>query len=82
MIDTVYLAWRYVAFHKLKTTILVGSITLILFLPAALEVIVDQSGLVAVLGRQRDIRFSGSDIEEQRGTIAADFAQASPWFTG
>jgi len=40
---TLYLAWRYLAFHRLKTAILVTSITLILFLPVGLRVLVDQS---------------------------------------
>jgi putative ABC transport system permease protein len=38
-----YLAWRYLAYHRLKTVILVGSITLILYLPVGLRVLVDQS---------------------------------------
>ena len=43
MRDVLYLAWRYLAYHRLKTLILIGSITLILFLPAALNVLVGQS---------------------------------------
>ena len=43
MRDVLYLAWRYLAYHKIKTTILVASITLIVFLPVGLNVIVDQS---------------------------------------
>jgi putative ABC transport system permease protein len=38
-----YLAWRYLAYHRLKTAILVTSITLIVFLPVGLRVLVDQS---------------------------------------
>ena len=38
-----YLAWRYLAYHRIKTTILVLSITLIAFLPAGLKVLVGQS---------------------------------------
>jgi putative ABC transport system permease protein len=38
-----YLAWRYLAYHKLKTLILVFSITLIMFLPTGLKVLVSQS---------------------------------------
>ena len=30
MTEILYLAWRYLAFHRVKTTILVTSITLIL----------------------------------------------------
>ena len=43
MRGTLYLAWRYLAFHRVKTAILVGAITLIVFLPVGLRVIVDQS---------------------------------------
>lgn len=43
MRQTLYLAWRYLAFHRLKTSILVTSITLILFLPVGLRVLVRQS---------------------------------------
>jgi len=43
MIRTLYLGWRYLVYHRLKTSILVTSITLILFLPVGLRVIVDQS---------------------------------------
>ncbi len=43
MKQTLYLAWRYLAFHRLKTAILVTSITLIVYLPVGLRVLVDQS---------------------------------------
>jgi putative ABC transport system permease protein len=43
MTDILYLAWRYLAYHRIKTAILVGSITLIVFLPVGLEVLVGQS---------------------------------------
>ena len=43
MRDVLYLAWRYLAYHRFKTLILTGSITLIVFLPAALNVLVGQS---------------------------------------
>ncbi len=43
MNDIGYLAWRYLAHHHIKAAILVGSITLIVFLPAGLNVLVDQS---------------------------------------
>ena len=38
-----YLAWRYLARHKLKTAILVVSIALIAFLPVGLRVLVGES---------------------------------------
>jgi len=43
MRGSLYLAWRYLAFHPLKTAILVASVTLILTIPAALRVLVAQS---------------------------------------
>jgi putative ABC transport system permease protein len=43
MKQTLYLAWRYLAYHKVKTAILITSITLIVFLPVGLRVLVDQS---------------------------------------
>lgn len=43
MRGTLYLAWRYLAFHRVKTVILVAAITLIVFLPVGLRVIVNQS---------------------------------------
>ena len=43
MTNTLYLAWRYLAFHRWKTTILVLSVTLIIFLPVGLNVLVEES---------------------------------------
>jgi putative ABC transport system permease protein len=43
MTNTLYLAWRYLAFNRWKTTILVLSVTLIAFLPVGLNVLVEQS---------------------------------------
>ena len=40
MIDTLYIASRYITYHKVKTIILLVSITFILFLPLALRVLV------------------------------------------
>ncbi|MHC4955617.1 MAG: ABC transporter permease [Planctomycetota bacterium] len=40
MSDTLYLAWRYMRFHRVKTTILVASLAVLLFLPAGLQVLV------------------------------------------
>lgn len=38
-----YLAWRYLLFNKGKAAVLVGSISLILFLPAGLQVVVREA---------------------------------------
>ena len=43
MRDVLYLAWRYLAHHRLKTAILIASIALIVYLPVGLNVLVSQS---------------------------------------
>ena len=43
MKDSLYLAWRYLVYHRIKTAILITSITLIVFLPVGLRVLVRQS---------------------------------------
>ena len=42
MNHVVYLAWQYLRCNRGKTMVLVGSISLILFLPAAMQVVVRQ----------------------------------------
>ncbi len=39
-----YLAWRYLSYNRWKTSILVGSIMLIIYLPVGLNVVVKQGG--------------------------------------
>ncbi len=43
MISSLYIAWRYIAFNKFRTAILVACITLIAFLPLSLQLLLDQS---------------------------------------
>ena len=43
MKSVLYLAWRYLAFNRWKTGVLVGTITVIVFLPLALELVLDRS---------------------------------------
>ncbi len=43
MSGPVYLAWRYIAHHRVKTAILVAAIALIAFLPVGLYVLVGES---------------------------------------
>ncbi|MCH9656868.1 MAG: ABC transporter permease [Planctomycetes bacterium] len=43
MRDSFYLAWQYICHHRITTAVLVSSITMITYLPAALEVIVDNA---------------------------------------
>jgi putative ABC transport system permease protein len=41
--DSLYIAWKYLAFNKARTAILVACVTLIAVLPLALEILVDES---------------------------------------
>jgi putative ABC transport system permease protein len=43
MIDSLYIAWKYISFNKIKTITLVACITLIAFLPVALQLLLDES---------------------------------------
>ncbi len=43
MIDSLYIAWRYISFNKVKTATLVACITLITFLPFALQLLLNES---------------------------------------
>jgi putative ABC transport system permease protein len=43
MIDSLYIAWKYIGFNKVKTATLVACITLISFLPVALELLLNES---------------------------------------
>jgi putative ABC transport system permease protein len=43
MIDSSYIAWKYLRYSKLRTATLVGCISLIAFLPMALERLLDES---------------------------------------
>jgi putative ABC transport system permease protein len=66
MSGALFLGWRYLVFHKLKTAILVASITLMLFLPAATRVLVNDSA--AALTSRADqtplvVGASGSPLE-------------------
>ena len=43
MIDSLYIAWKYVGFNKMRTATLVACIALISFLPASLQLLLDES---------------------------------------
>jgi len=43
MIDSVYIAWRYVTFNKVRTATLIACVTLIAVLPLTLEVLLAES---------------------------------------
>jgi putative ABC transport system permease protein len=40
MMGAVHIGWRYLVFHRIKTALLVGCLTLVLFLPVALRILV------------------------------------------
>ena len=43
MIDSLYIAWQYIRFNRIKTIVLVACITLISFLPLALQLLLGES---------------------------------------
>lgn len=43
MNDSLYIAWKYICFNKIRTITLIACITLILFLPVALEFLLGES---------------------------------------
>ena len=43
MNDVLYLAWRYLTYHRLKTVVLVASIAIIVYLPMGLNIVMNQS---------------------------------------
>lgn len=43
MIDSLYVAWRYLSFGKVRTATLVACVTLITFLPLSLNLLLDES---------------------------------------
>ena len=52
MTDLLYMAWRYVAFYRMKSVILIGAIALVIFIPAGLRVLV-RHGEVQLTARAR-----------------------------
>jgi len=43
MLDSLYIAWKYISFNKVKTIVLVACVTLISFLPMALQLLLGES---------------------------------------
>lgn len=43
MLDSLYLAWKYISFNKIKTGTLIACITITLFLPTGLEMLLEES---------------------------------------
>jgi putative ABC transport system permease protein len=73
-----YLAWRYLAWHRWKSLILVAAITLVIFLPAAIQVLIDQTAQqlgARAAGTPLLIGAKGSPLEL---TLNSLYLQSSP----
>lgn len=76
--ESLYLAWRYLLYHRFKTFVLVLSLTLLFFVPVGLRVLVDQTAielqrraattpiLVGAKGSSLDLVLSGLYFEGAR----------------
>jgi len=60
MKGALFLGWRYLAFHKLKATILTASISLMLFLPAATRLLVNDSAAALTARAEQTPLVAGS----------------------
>jgi putative ABC transport system permease protein len=60
MRGALFLGWRYLAFHRLKAAILTASITLMLFLPAATRLLVNDSASALTARADRTPMVAGS----------------------
>jgi putative ABC transport system permease protein len=72
MTDSLYLAWRYIAYHKIKTTVLVVAITLILYLPVALKTVVrscDQQLMARAVSTPLILGAKGSSLDLAIATL-------------
>ncbi len=43
MIESLYIAWKYISYNRIKTVVLIACITLISFLPVSLQLLLDES---------------------------------------
>ena len=43
MMDSLYIAWKYISYYRARTMTLVACVTLIAVLPLALELLLDES---------------------------------------
>jgi len=76
MNDILYMAWRYLRYHWIKTLVLLASISLVLFLPLGLQVVVQQGAetltsraastplLIGAKGSAVDLTLSGLYFRE------------------
>ncbi len=72
MKQILYLAWRYLAYHRFKTLILITAITLIFYVPVGLRVLVNQSAeqlTARAVGTPLVIGAKGSPLELVLNTL-------------
>ncbi|NNK94361.1 MAG: hypothetical protein HKP41_08425, partial [Desulfobacterales bacterium] len=75
MMDSFYLAWRYLSFNKVRTCILVACITIIAVLPLALEILLNESE------RQLSLRAQSSPLLIGAKGSALDLVMNSLYFS-
>ena len=73
--DSLYLAWRYLSYHKLRSVVLICCITIISALPLALEILVDESE------RQLALRAESSPLLIGAKGSALDLVMNSLYFS-
>ena len=72
MSGALYLGWRYLAHHRFKSSILIASITLMLFLPAATRMLVEDSATALTARADRTpliLGARGSELELVLNTL-------------
>jgi putative ABC transport system permease protein len=72
MSGALYLGWRYLAHHRFKSSILIASITLMLFLPAATRLLVEDSATALTARADRTpliLGARGSELELVLNTL-------------
>ena len=78
MSDALYLAARYMLHHRVKTTILVGSLTILLFLPLGLEILVSRTAQ-RLRARAEDLERLYLHCAEYRGATWAFACPMPSW---
>ena len=66
MKGALFLGWRYLAFHRFKTAVLLASVTLMMFLPASTRMLVADSAAALTARAERTpmlIGARGSELE-------------------
>ena len=71
MKDLLFLAWQYLKFNRIKTIVLILSISLILFIPFGLNVIVDQGAELMTARAEATPLLVGSRGSETELTLSA-----------